>query len=70
MIKVGSRVRYIREDGEERQRSGYYPPIGTLGTVTAVSPIGYRVQWDSGTNGDGNWACDKSAVMSPNDDST
>lgn len=32
-LNIGDRVRYIHEDTEDDKESGYYPPIGTLGTV-------------------------------------
>ena len=32
-MEVGTRVRYIRIDDEEYKESGFYPPVGTLGTV-------------------------------------
>lgn len=58
MIKIGSRVRYIHVDNEEDKQSGYYPPIGTEGTVMETDILGeIRVQWDSGTKGDGLWYC-------------
>lgn len=61
-MKVGMRVRYIHEDSEYDKRIGFFPPIGTLGTVLKVDP-GPKgkeqifVQWDSGTIGDGRWWC-------------
>lgn len=57
-MKVDTRVRYIRIDNEEDKATGYYPPIGTLGTVIAVYEDDIIVKWDSGTEGDGAWYCE------------
>ena len=57
-MKVNTRVRYIHIDSEEEKKFGYYPPIGTLGTVIWVDDDGdIVVKWDSGTKGDGKWYC-------------
>lgn len=61
-MEVGMRVRYIHEDSEVDKRMGFFPPIGTFGTVERVdfSSRGKEqvlVQWDSGTIGDGRWWC-------------
>ena len=61
-MKVGTRVRYIYEDTEHYKRMGFFPPIGTLGTVERVDDRRegeeqILVQWDSGTIGDGRWWC-------------
>lgn len=61
-MKVGTRVRYIHVDSEESKNSGYYPPIGTLGTVLDICKNDILVRWDSGTKGDGEWWCDVSDV--------
>lgn len=66
-MKVGTRVRYIREENALYKASGFYPPIGTLGTVkdTDVCKKGEEqifVAWDSGTIGDGVWWCYESDV--------
>ena len=56
-VKVGDRVRYINDcDTEEQKCSGFYPPVGTWGTVTDVDEEKevVRVQWDSGTK-PGTW---------------
>ena len=58
MLKVGTRVKYIRGDTEEDKATGYYPPIGTLGTIVTADTCGYQVQWDEGTKGNGMWYCD------------
>lgn len=66
-MKIGIRVRYIRVDNEEDKRTGFYPPIGTLGTVINTCK-GYEnnedilVKWDSGTSGNGEWWCGSSDV--------
>lgn len=60
-IKKGSRVMYIREDRPEDKSLGYYPPIGTYGTVISVSAKDVEVQWDNGTK-PGHWWCDLNAV--------
>lgn len=57
-MKIGDRVRYIRYDTEETKASGYFPPIGTHGTVMEIDEDGPCVKWDSGTIGDGEWWCD------------
>jgi hypothetical protein len=57
-LNIGSRVRYIHESTEEEKKMGFYPPIGTHGTVTKIDKGGLRVQWDSGTIGDGDWWCE------------
>ena len=65
-MKVGTRVCFISEV-DEYKSSGFYPPIGTLGTVenTDVRKKGEEqilVQWDFGTIGDGRWWCYESDV--------
>ena len=57
MIEVGSTVRYIKEDTEDDKSTGYYPPIGTLGTVKIVDDGGCQVKWHKGTK-NGAWWCD------------
>ena len=57
-MEVGQRVCYIREDTERAKETGFFPPIGTHGTVMEIDKDGLRVRWDSGTRGDGNWWCD------------
>lgn len=65
MIKVGSRVRYNRIDNESDIATGYYPPIGTCGTVVkiGVNPIDIEVEWDSGTKDNGVWWCETTDVV-------
>lgn len=55
-IKEGSRVVYIKEDHPEKKSLGYYPPIGTYGTVISVDAKDVLVQWDNGTL-PGKWWC-------------
>lgn len=62
MSLMGKRVRYIREDTEDDKRKGYYPPIGTLGTVFHEDRKLIEVHWDTGTRGDGNWWCENKDV--------
>ena len=61
MIKEGSRVRYVRQD-TELNNSGFYPPIGTLGTVKQVDDDDYLIKWDKGTSDPGEWYCEHEAV--------
>jgi hypothetical protein len=63
MITIGSRVRYIHEDTEDDKKTGYYPPIGTLGTVKMVEEHTFEVQWDSGVKGCGPWWCHHTDVV-------
>ena len=61
-MQEGTRVRYIHEDNEDDKRTGFYPPIGTLGTVERVDDRSkgkecVLVQWDSGTIDEGRWWC-------------
>lgn len=63
-MQVGMRVRYIREDTKSDKHSGYYPPVGTLGTVVE-EPCGdgtILICWDEGTTDDGIWWCGLSDV--------
>jgi hypothetical protein len=62
MIEVGSRVKYIKVDTEYDKATGWYPPIGTLGTVKFIDGSGYQVKWDEGTIEDGTWWCNSDAV--------
>ena len=62
MIKVGSRVRYISNEVRPEWTKGFYPPIGTLGTVKVVDAYNYEVKWDKGTGGDGLWCCEHECV--------
>ena len=65
MIVNGTRVVYTRQDTTENQRTGWYPPVGTLGTVTGLGIYGgnnIRVKWDSGTSYPHEWWCSANAV--------
>lgn len=55
-LNIGDRVRYINGYDEERDENGWYPPAGTLGTVTNMDEHGHEVKWDSGTK-EGEWWC-------------
>lgn len=55
-LKIGNRVRYINEHIEEDNGNGWYPPFGTLGTVTNMDGNGPEVKWDRGTK-EGEWWC-------------
>ena len=60
MIEVGTKVRYIRKDTEEAKATGYYPPIGTIGTVEDIDKYHkmIEVQWLKGTaKGNARWWC-------------
>lgn len=63
MIEIGSRVKYIRKDTEDAKATGYYPPIGTYGTVTYTDEDNtIEVKWDKGTDGDQIWWCEREDV--------
>lgn len=57
MITEGTRVRYIHMGTIEERTSGFYPPIGTCGTVVYGDDGDNTIQvkWDEGTDGDGIW---------------
>lgn len=58
MLKIGSTVRYNRRDNAEDIESGFYPPIGTRGTIVSIgSGDDIEVKWEHGTIGDGIWWC-------------
>lgn len=63
MLKVGSMVRYTRKDNAEDIESGFYPPIGTRGTVVSVCQDDIEVKWEHGTRGDGVWWCKPTDVI-------
>jgi hypothetical protein len=56
-LKIGDRVRYIHIDDEEKKATGYFPPIGTHGTVMDMDEYGPLVKWDRDTRGNGKWWC-------------
>lgn len=58
MLKAGSRVRYNRIDNAEDIETGFYPPIGTRGTIVTIgSGNDIEVKWEHGARGDGIWWC-------------
>ena len=57
MIAIGDRVRYIRIDSEDDKATGFYPPVGTHGTVVDMDETSYRVQWDQGVKLYSPWWC-------------
>lgn len=67
-MKIGTRVRFIGDETQATYKSsGFYPPIGTLGTVedTDARRKGEEqifVAWDYGTIGNGIWWCYESDV--------
>lgn len=58
MFKVGERVRLIHEYDEQDMQIGWYPPLGTCGTVRQMGENMVFVHWDSGTIEPGTWWCD------------
>lgn len=56
-MEIGNRVYYVREDDEDDKKSGWYPPVGTHGTVVDMNETGYRVQWDQGVKLYSAWWC-------------
>lgn len=62
MLTRGSRVKYIKSDTPESKATGYYPPIGTLGTIHDINTNQIEVKWDEGTKGNGVWWCNKEDV--------
>ena len=60
-MQIGSRVKYTHENTKEEKELGYYPPVGTLGTVTEVRKYSVKVKWDKGTR-EGKWLCPKTDI--------
>ena len=56
-MKLGTKVKYIRIDTEDDKKTGFYPSIGTLGTVVDADKTGIRVKWEKGTKDEGVWWC-------------
>lgn len=57
-IRVGDKVRCIRENTDVNKKLGVYPPKGTIGTVARVEDgfFLYYVRWPKGTTiHDGCW---------------
>lgn len=48
----GQRVRYVSHDADDK----FYPPKGTLGTITIACGNLLSVEWDNGTF-PGSWIC-------------
>lgn len=67
-MKIGVGVRYIAINSEEDKETGYYPPVGTCGTVVDIDDVGIRVKWDSGTKGEGIWWCGFKDVEAVNEE--
>ena len=60
-MQIGSRVKYTHKNTKEEKELGYYPPVGTLGTVTEVRKYSVKVKWDKGTR-EGEWLCPKTDI--------
>jgi hypothetical protein len=64
-LKVGDRVRYLLDDSNDPIKVKYYPPKGTLGTITEIKYYKQddfpddliMVKWDCGTENEGMWWC-------------
>lgn len=69
-MTVGARVKYIHIDNEEDKTTGYYPPVGTFGTVVEVDETSIRVKWDSGTRDEGVWWCNVEGVEEVEDENS
>ena len=63
-MQEGTRVRFVNRLAKYRANSGFYPPVGTLGTVTWIDAADYtiEVQWDGGTLIPGKWWCNAEDV--------
>lgn len=63
-MQVGARVRFINGWDKYKTNSGFYPPVGTLGTITWIDAADntIEVQWDGGTLISGKWWCDAEDV--------
>lgn len=62
MIKTGSRVKYVHIGTEDEISSGFYPPIGTMGTVKEIYNNLCLIKWDEGTIEDGVWYCETTDI--------
>lgn len=51
-FEIGQRVEYIADDANDK----FYPPKGTLGTITSAGGNLLSVEWDNGTL-PGSWIC-------------
>ncbi len=63
-MKLGTRVRFANRWDKYKANSGFYPPVGALGTVTWINAADniIEVQWDSGTLISGKWWCNAEDV--------
>lgn len=63
-MKIGIRVRFTNRWDKYKTNSGFYPPVGTLGTITWVNSADntIEVQWDGGTLMSGKWWCNAEDV--------
>lgn len=48
-MELGTRVRYTHIATEDEMKTGYFPPVGTLGTVLGTDGIYIQVLWDKET---------------------
>lgn len=66
MSKVGSLVKYIREDSEGQKSTGFYPPIGTVGRIIEEGMeegiTYYKIKWPEGTTTAGGGYVDEADV--------
>ena len=63
-MKLGARVRFINRWDKYKANSGFYPPVGTLGTVTWINAADniIEVLWDGGVLVTGKWWCNAEDV--------
>ena len=63
-MKLGARVCFVNGWDKCKANSGFYPPVGTLGTVTWVNAADntIEVQWDGGVLVTGKWWCNAEDV--------
>lgn len=66
-IPVGTVVMFINQD-KHNEEPGFYPELGTLGTVLKHNSCcieGYLIQWEPGsTDDDGQWYCGPNDMIS------
>lgn len=62
-VKVGDRVRYIKEGTDEDKAMGLCPPIDTWGTVIQVRGALTEVQWDEGAEPAVSWVDDTNIAL-------
>ena len=63
-MRVGTRVRFVNGWEKYKTNSRFYPPVGTLGTITWINAADniIEVQWDGGTLISGKWWCNAEDV--------